>query len=335
MQHSMQKPVQHRWWERAWRREWIGGALALFATLFLLVGFRANPAPQPQRLSDLLARIEALEAAQATQQAQLDDLAARLEALEATAGTAEAIVFDPDVTIPRGWQENTSSDGMLRYWFDPRWERTAEEPGAVDLWLDDNTALFFTWDWSADLVKDLHGDEEALRFFEKDMFSSDEEILSEIVAAGALRFMGDDAHYWDIRSASVDGFTSRMLTIFYPCSDRVSCNITLLRYDPNQEDETPVADFAQEDWDLLNTFAHGVTFLTDGKTTVTGNANLRACPAVECEIVGRVMRGDIIELVAVSEDGYWYQLDSGAWIAAHMIFDAPDDLPVISAREEV
>jgi hypothetical protein len=328
----VQSPVQRLWQQRTW---WTTVAVAAIILMMLLVAFRGNPAPQPQRAADLVARIEALEEENATQQEQLDDFSTRLDALEATGGASNAITFTPDVAVPRGWVEHDSSDGVLQYRRDPNWELTNDEPGALDHWLDENTAIFFTWDWSAELLADLHSDEEFLNFFEKDMFASDEFNQTEIVASGDLPFMGDDAHYWELRATSVDGFTSRMLTIFYPCSDRASCNVAFIRYDPNPEDITPVATFEQEDWDLLNTFAHSVEFLTTGKTSAAGSANLRACPAVDCEIRGRVIRGDIIELVATSEDGFWYQLESGDWIASHMVFGAPDDLPIISADEEI
>src|SRR5215213_4320515 len=99
-------------------------------------------------------------------------------------------------------------------------------------------------------------------------------------ASGALEFMGEEAHYWEISVEDLEGYSSRLLSIFYPCSDRTTCNMIYIRFDPDSEDDELVGEFDGDDWDFPNTFAHGVEFLTDGKATVTANANLRDCPAI-------------------------------------------------------
>lgn len=329
----MEHPAQP---QRSHRSVWlIVGLLAALLLVVLSVGFNANPAPQPQRVSDLVARIEALEDDNADQDARLEALSARIDVLEELGGGARALVLNNDVIIPREWVQDDSSDGVLRYWHDPSWELTNDEPGTMDLWLDEDTAIFFTWDWSFDLLADLHNDEEFLRFFEKDLLRSDETIQMNLVESDELTLMGEDAHYWEIRVNSTEGYSSRMLTVFYPCSDRASCNIIFVRFDPAQRSGEPAPAFDQEEWDFINTFAHGINFLTDGKTTVRANANLRVCPAIDCEITRRLVRGEIVELVAISADGLWYQLESGEWIASNLIFGAPADLPVLGGDEEI
>jgi len=300
-----------------------------------LAGFNANPSPQPQRLTDLIARLESVEEQTAAQQATLDELMARVDALETTAGGASGIVLSDDVTIPRAWESVPASDGVVSYSFDPRWELSGDEPGTLDFWIDDESSLFFAWDWAFDLLIDLHGDEDFFRIFEEDLIWSDENFRMSVVEEGALEFLGEEAHYWDVRAESTDGFASRMLIIFYPCSVRSSCNVSLVRYGEVDDDEGALRDFSSEDWEFLHTFAHGVEFLTEGEVTVAANANLRACPATNCEVVGRLVRGEIIDVVAISEDGYWLQLESGEWIAANMVLDAPLDLPIVQEGEDI
>lgn len=64
-------------------------------------------------------------------------------------------------------------------------------------------------------------------------------------------------------------------------------------------------------------------------TSVNRNANLRAGPGVTYAIVGQAAKGQSIQLTAKSADGRWYQVDSGAWIAAFLVDNAPA-LPVAS-----
>lgn len=312
-------------------RKWLFAVLVVTCVGLLLVGFNANPSPKPQRVSDLVARIEALEEQNGAQQEALDALTARVEAIERQSGT-RALMLDEDVTLPRGWVQEDTSDGIVRYRHDPDWELARDEPGTIDLWLDDDTALFFAWDWANDLVDDLYDDQEFLRIFEDDMFGSDGTIRLDTVESGEVRFMGKSAYFWEINVESADGYSSRMLTIFYPCSDLTSCSLTYVRFDPDPDDDEGVDEFDQGEWNFLNTFAHGVEFLTEGKSTVTSNANLRACPSTSCEVVGHLLRGTVVEVVAISEDGQWYQLESGEWVYASLVTGAPLDLPRV--REE-
>jgi hypothetical protein len=305
----------------------------------LLLGFSANPAPQPQRVSDLVARIENLEEENGTQQELLEALSARVDALEASGGGATSVpTLAEDVEIPEAWVDADSSDGIIRYWHDPQWELASDEPGTMDLWLDEDTAIFFTWDWAYDLVDDLHNDEDFLRIFEEDLIWSDNTLRMREEDSGSVDFMGEDALYWEISVEALDefGYSSRMLTIFYPCSELTSCAVSFVRFDPDPDDDDELVDeFSSRDWEFVNTFANGVEFLTEGEATVTANANLRECPAIRCEIVGWLVRGVIVKVVAVTEDGRWFQLESGEWIASSLVNNAPSDLPVVSNNEDI
>lgn len=64
--------------------------------------------------------------------------------------------------------------------------------------------------------------------------------------------------------------------------------------------------------------------------TVRQNANLRAGPGTNYAIVGGAVKGRSLQLAGKSADGRWYQLQSGEWIAAFLVTDAPD-LPTVRA----
>ncbi len=61
---------------------------------------------------------------------------------------------------------------------------------------------------------------------------------------------------------------------------------------------------------------------------VTANANLRAGPGADYDRVGSAAPGDTVELTARNAAGDWYQLASGAWIAAFLVDGAPAGLPI-------
>lgn len=56
--------------------------------------------------------------------------------------------------------------------------------------------------------------------------------------------------------------------------------------------------------------------------TVNRNANLRAGPGTNYAIVGTVQGGQRLTLSGRTGDGAWYQLESGAWIAAFLVNSA-------------
>lgn len=57
-------------------------------------------------------------------------------------------------------------------------------------------------------------------------------------------------------------------------------------------------------------------------------ANLRAGPGTNYGQVGNVRAGQALDLVAVNQAGDWYKLATGDWIAAFLVDNAPDGLPV-------
>ncbi len=76
-----------------------------------------------------------------------------------------------------------------------------------------------------------------------------------------------------------------------------------------------------------------VTGLPIITSTATTTANLRSGPATTFDRVGEVGPGQVVNLVATSEDGGWYLLDSGAWLANFLVDPAPTALPV--ATQEI
>jgi hypothetical protein len=42
-----------------------------------------------------------------------------------------------------------------------------------------------------------------------------------------------------------------------------------------------------------------------------------------------------VEVVAVSDDGEWMQLESGEWVAAGSVTGAPRDLPVVRDTDDI
>ncbi len=82
---------------------------------------------------------------------------------------------------------------------------------------------------------------------------------------------------------------------------------------------TPQADLAPS--------INGVPLIN---TTVTENANLRAGPGTTFAIVGQATAGQSVQIAAVSEDGGWYLLGSGAWIANFLVAAPPATPPVVN-----
>lgn len=60
-----------------------------------------------------------------------------------------------------------------------------------------------------------------------------------------------------------------------------------------------------------------------GPATVLRDANLRTGPGVTYGVVGKVNRGQVIEIVDSNPAGTWYKLASGTWVAAFLVKLAP------------
>lgn len=71
----------------------------------------------------------------------------------------------------------------------------------------------------------------------------------------------------------------------------------------------------------------GVPLIT---TSVIENANLRAGPGTNFAIVGQATAGQEVQVAAVSEDGGWYLLGNGAWIANFLVAAPEAAVPVVN-----
>lgn len=62
--------------------------------------------------------------------------------------------------------------------------------------------------------------------------------------------------------------------------------------------------------------------------TAKQKANLRNGPGTNYGIIGSVVAGQTVDIVARNAKSDWYQLSSGAWIAAFLVANAPTSVPV-------
>ena len=69
---------------------------------------------------------------------------------------------------------------------------------------------------------------------------------------------------------------------------------------------------------------------TPALPSAAGNANLRAGPGTDYPIAGGIAPGQPVQIIAANPDGDWYQLASGAWIAAFLVDRAPAGLPIVT-----
>ncbi len=79
-----------------------------------------------------------------------------------------------------------------------------------------------------------------------------------------------------------------------------------------------------------STLAAAVNGIPVINTTVTLSANLRSGPATTFEIVSEASPGQPVQIAAISEDGGWYLLATGAWIATFLVDDQPANVPVVN-----
>jgi hypothetical protein len=64
---------------------------------------------------------------------------------------------------------------------------------------------------------------------------------------------------------------------------------------------------------------------------VNTEANLRAGPGIEYDKIRIASAGQGLELIATNPANDWYKLASGEWIAAFLVDNPPDGLPVVEA----
>ncbi|MFO7633566.1 MAG: SH3 domain-containing protein, partial [Caldilinea sp.] len=65
-------------------------------------------------------------------------------------------------------------------------------------------------------------------------------------------------------------------------------------------------------------------------TTVNDIANLRAGPGTTFPVVAQATVGQPVQIAAISVDGGWYLLGTGAWIANFLVADQPANVPVVN-----
>lgn len=70
--------------------------------------------------------------------------------------------------------------------------------------------------------------------------------------------------------------------------------------------------------------------------TASRNANLRAGPGTGFAVVGSVAQGDALTVIGRNAETTWYEIEDatgeGGWIAAFLVTNAPEDLPVSAAE---
>lgn len=64
------------------------------------------------------------------------------------------------------------------------------------------------------------------------------------------------------------------------------------------------------------------------QSVVNTESNLRAGPGVEYDKIKIASEGQVVELIGTNAANDWYKLASGEWIAAFLVDNPPDDLPV-------
>lgn len=93
---------------------------------------------------------------------------------------------------------------------------------------------------------------------------------------------------------------------------------------------TPTVAEAPATPSITTTLATEINGLPLINTTVTVSSNLRAGPSTDFEILTQAGPGDAVQIVAVSEDGQWYLLATGAWIANFLVADQPTNVPTVT-----
>jgi uncharacterized protein YraI len=81
---------------------------------------------------------------------------------------------------------------------------------------------------------------------------------------------------------------------------------------------------------IAATLAASINGIQLFNTTTIDNANLRAGPGTTFAVVGQAPLGQAVQIAAISEDGGWYLLGTGAWIANFLVADQPTNVPVVN-----
>lgn len=63
--------------------------------------------------------------------------------------------------------------------------------------------------------------------------------------------------------------------------------------------------------------------------TVTVDANLRAGPGTQFEVIGGTVTGEALTILGQNETGEWFLLNNGGWVFAALVANPPADAPVV------
>jgi hypothetical protein len=71
------------------------------------------------------------------------------------------------------------------------------------------------------------------------------------------------------------------------------------------------------------------------RPTALNNANLRAGPGLEFATIGGTVAGQALTIAGRNQDGTWFQLDNGGWMAAFLVANPPSlaDVPVVNPSQ--
>ena len=69
------------------------------------------------------------------------------------------------------------------------------------------------------------------------------------------------------------------------------------------------------------------------QVVANSDANLRAGPGTDYGIVGGLQAGDQVIVSGRNEQGDWYQLESGEWIATFLVDGVSENLPFVAVSE--
>ncbi|HXF62803.1 MAG TPA: SH3 domain-containing protein [Caldilineaceae bacterium] len=300
--------------------------MAGLVAVVIVAGFVASPVPQPQNVTTLVERVDALETVVAEQAAISSQLEARLAELEIAVGimtdaSPPTPAPTPTLVYTDTWELAKSSDNRLTYRRDPDWILNEDEPGSLGFSLPKTgQALGLYWDLPPDLAQNLRSDETWLKEFQEEMLGNTGD--SQLVSTMEVSLAGHEALALEFTATDESGFGARAIFVFYDCSTANSCGLVLMNIGAENL-------FTEADWQLLDAFVANMEFAAGA--VANRNANLRSCPSTSCSIEGRVFTGQPLDLVAQNPDGTWYKLRSGEWIAAWLVDNAPENLPVIES----
>ncbi|HXF60676.1 MAG TPA: SH3 domain-containing protein [Caldilineaceae bacterium] len=293
-------------------------AVALL-TCLVLAGFSVSPVPQPQRVETLVERVEKLEAEVARQGELIETLLERVQVLE---GSAAGSVDTSQ------WIQATSSDGQVTYLYSPDWTVVPDVPNGVGFMLEDSgTLLYFGWHPGWHEVELLLQDWDLLEEYIQEGAREELGAEIELMEHGERLFAGHTAFYWDAAVTVPEILISvRGQFLLYYCGNNITCVAIVGKFG-----RTNVV--APQDWAMFEAFAKSVVFTN--VPTVQASANLRGCPSLTCDIVGRAEQGQVLDLVGQNEDGTWFKLRSGEWISASLVDNAPENLPIVETEAGV